>query len=216
MAYAEIGRVWADFDVVRSGMQGMVVHFSLTIRDSVPSRDTFSIVGWIVHTNGTPVRGAHEDYTDVRGNACLGEDFTVPYQDTQYDDFDIFFPYDALGVTSSGKHTLAMNLGIFANGNIILRRERILSFLYTIEEPVHSIPEKSGPDRPSRPTNSDSPDYYALFNIPHNASQEVIRKTLLAEYNKYRNQVNNPDIERRQNAERMLALVSQARRELLK
>ncbi|MDI9485950.1 MAG: J domain-containing protein [Bacillota bacterium] len=218
MAYAELGGVRAEYDVVRSGVKGMVVHFSFIIRGARPGSDQFTIMGWFIHNNsGRPVPGVLADFSDARGNACIGEDFTVPYQDSQYDDFDIFMPYDALGIRSAGTHTLAMNMGIFANGTIVLRRERVLSFVYTIDEPLEAIPETSGPSRTyNEAPSQDGPDYFALFNIPRNASQETIRKTLLAEYNKYRNQVNNPDIERRQTAERMLALISQARRDLLK
>ena len=215
MSYAEINRVWADYDVRRSGVMGMVVHFSFVIRGAVPSRDTFTLMGWFIYTSGRPVQGAHSDFMDASGNACLGEDLTVPYAASQFDDFEIFFPYDALGVRYKGEHTLAMNMGIFANGNIVLRRERIFSFIYTAGESAPAIPETSGPDRPYQ-GSPDSPVYYALFDIPRNASQDVSRESLLAECNKYRNQVNNPDIERRQTAERMLALVSQARREMLK
>jgi len=216
-ADARLHRVWADYDVVRSGQKGMVIHFNFVIGGAIPNSQVFTLMGWFIFNDGRPVPGVLEEYADARGNACIGEDFTVPYAASQYDDFDIFLPYDALGISSPGRHTLCMNMGIFADGRIIMRRERVLSFLFTVEDPAVPIPENTGPSRPHRDSgSSDRMDYYTLFNIPRGASQEVIRRILLEEYNKYRNQLNNPDIERRQNAERMLALISQARRELLK
>jgi len=48
LAYAELGGVRAEYDVVRSGVKGMVVHFSFIIRGARPGSDQFTIMGWFI------------------------------------------------------------------------------------------------------------------------------------------------------------------------
>lgn len=58
--------------------------------------------------------------------------------------------------------------------------------------------------------------YYKALRLDSGSSEEEIRKRINSEFRKWRTRINSPNIKMRSEAEEMLAIISQARRRLLK
>lgn len=97
-------------------------------------------------------------------------------------------------------------------------RERILneSSGYRVEK-VDSTPTKAT----SSPISTESDklvedDYYSILGLPHDASQDEIKDKISEEFKKWRTRVNSPDLKKRYEAEQMMAIISKAKRKLIK
>lgn len=222
MATAEIHKVWADFDVSVEGKNGLVIHSSMTVRGYSPgSSPEMTIIYWFYYTDNSPIRGVLRDHTDVSGNACAAEDFAPPYKASTYDDFAIFMPYEAFGFEGVGYFEAYCNLGIYCGDKLLARKKRVLVF---------SLASTGGPrqfeERPrEEPTTPDAlppppkgrtghGDIWSQLGIPRSASRKQKEQMLLQQFNTYRARINHPDLAKRQEAERMLALIARARQEL--
>lgn len=67
--------------------------------------------------------------------------------------------------------------------------------------------------------NSDEKDemfYYKALRLDSDSTEEEIKERINAEFRKWRTRINSPNIRMRSEAEEMLAVISQARRKLLK
>jgi hypothetical protein len=58
--------------------------------------------------------------------------------------------------------------------------------------------------------------YYKALRLDSDSTEEEIKERINAEFRKWRTRINSPNIRMRSEAEEMLAVISQARRKLLK
>ncbi len=222
MTTAEIHRIWADFDVSMGGRNGLVIHSSMTVRGyNLGAGREMTIIYWFYYTDNSPVRGAIDEYADVAGNACTAEDFTPPYRDSTYDDFTVFMPYDAFGFDKAGYFEAYCNLGIYYGDKLVARRKRVLMFALSSAGGQGQFEDRPREGR-GRPDVLPPPleerdgheDVWSQLGIPRSASRDRKEQMLLDQYNIYRARVNHPDLEKRQEAERMMVLIARARQEL--
>ena len=222
MTTAEIHRIWADFDVTVDGQHGIVIHSGMTIRGyNVFSGRGMSIIYWFYFTDNSPIPGGLPEYTDVAGNACTAEDFVPPYTASTYDDFRVFLPYEALKFDRVGYLEAHCNLGIYEGNMLVERRERVLVFGVTRAGGYHQSQASPPKETPRSQPPPSSPkgqyqegDIWTQLGIPKNASKQQKKRMLTEQYNSYRARVNHPDLNKRQEAERMLVVIAKARQSL--
>lgn len=229
MTTARIHRVWGRHDAVAGGRRGLAIHCSVSIRDYHPS--TFSpqvtIIYWFYYANGTPIQGALRDYTDAKGFACVSEDFTPPYVNSQNDDFTVFMPYEGFRLGLRQVPNGYCNVGVYLGQQLLDRQKAVLTFPLPVSSRQRSPEERPRPrpspgPSPRRPEASPRPrqqrsrdsSIWGQLEIPESASNERKKRMLMEKYNTYRARVNHPDLEKRQEAERMLELISRANRAL--
>ncbi|HON41583.1 MAG TPA: J domain-containing protein [Bacillota bacterium] len=236
MAKGAIHRVWADYDATYGGRRGIMIHASMAVteRRSAQSEQVL-LIYWFYYTDGKPVPGASGEFTDSGGNACVYEGVDTPYPSTEYDDFSVFVPYEALSHQGSGSFSAYANAALFEGNSVIAWAPRVLSFTLTIRD-VHG-PQPHGQPRPKstpKTTTATTPNtggsggggrsfdsqtpaqrYRQMFGIPPGASPAQIKQILDREYQKYRARVNSPDLSARQEADRMIMEIGKARRVLL-
>ena len=227
MTTARIHRVWGRHDAVVGGRRGLEIHCSVTIMNYQPSLSSpnVTIIYWFYYANGAPIQGALYDYTDARGFACVSQDFRPPYANSQNDDFTVFMPYEAFKLGLRQVPNGYCNVGVYVGNQLIDRQKAVLTFPLPVSGRQHSPEERPRPrpsPSPRRPEASPRPrqqqardgGIWDQLGIPGSASKERKKRMLMEKYNTYRARVNHPDLEKRQEAERMLELISRANKAL--
>jgi hypothetical protein len=106
-----IEQVWVDYDVWDAGLKGMRIHvrFHVDGMRGSPGR----AVAYFYFDGGTPLDDFDGSYNTYDGQVSVGVDFTPPYENTTYNDFLLFMPYDQLHM-AVGNHDLEFHVEIFA------------------------------------------------------------------------------------------------------
>ena len=90
---AEIEGVWIKFDLVRDGRKGMEFHIRFHISNHRGRRGRACI--FVYEEDGDPVRNDGEGcYVTPSGFLTVQETFTPRYDQSLYEDFCLFLPYD--------------------------------------------------------------------------------------------------------------------------
>lgn len=223
MTTAKIHGAWGEDNALVGGKRGLAIHCSVSIMNYQPSvaGTKVTIIYWFYYANGAPIRGALYDYTDAKGFACVAEDFIPPYVNSQNDDFTMFMPYEAFKLDSSRVPNGYCNVGVYLGQQLLERKEKVLTFALPVsgrqrssKEQTRSSPRK--PEASHRPKSQQKMDsaIWSQLGIPASASNERKKLMLMEKYNTYRARINHPDLEKRQEAERMLELIARANKAL--
>lgn len=91
---AYIQDVTVDYDMTRFEKKGMVIHvkFSVTGMLNQEGRAT----AYFEQQDGTSLKDTNNEYNTTDGQVSTGETFKPGYQVTQYDNLELFLPYDEL------------------------------------------------------------------------------------------------------------------------
>lgn len=91
---ASIQDVHVDYDVTRFEKKGMVIHvkFSITGMKNQEGRAT----AYFARQDGEALKDKNGQYNTTDGQVSTGESFTPGYEVTQYDNLELFIPYDEL------------------------------------------------------------------------------------------------------------------------
>jgi hypothetical protein len=90
---ASFQSVWTDHNVRQNGEYGMEIHAAFEI-DNSQNRE-FQAIAFFYADDwyGDPVPTSAEGFQTTTGGLCVWENFTPPYQFTEYRDFRLFLPY---------------------------------------------------------------------------------------------------------------------------
>jgi hypothetical protein len=91
-----IDSIKVDYDVMESGEKGMRIHFHMTADGlkGVPCEATV----YFYYKNGDHVKDTDGDYNTTDGQASAGEQFNPGFDNTVYDDFQVFMPYSQIEI----------------------------------------------------------------------------------------------------------------------
>ena len=123
--------VWAEHNVYDEyGNMGMRIHaqFSVQNMEGKPC----SAIAYFYDEYGDHLPDRNDNYNDMDGDIALGVDFTPPYSSTQYDDFQLFFPYAELDLEGNGLWEVQFVLQLVDNDkNEEITSSSAVSFTYT-------------------------------------------------------------------------------------
>lgn len=107
---AIIQDVWVDYDQTRFQKLGMVIHvkFNITGMKSREGRAT----AYFSYRSGEDLKDTNGEFNTTAGTVSAGESFTPGYDVTQYDNLEIFMPYDELEL-GTGKYELKFHIEIW-------------------------------------------------------------------------------------------------------
>lgn len=139
---AQLQKIWIDYNVTEKGVRGMRIHtaFKVFAMKGVSGYLQFRFetrAGKALMDNN----GAfdHED-----GSVAAFRAIKPGYEPTQYDDLDVFMPYDELDL-SPGKYELRMDVDvIYENGDLIQHLE-FYNFDYTQPGKTSTVNNSSSP-----------------------------------------------------------------------
>lgn len=107
---AKIQNIYVDYDQTRFEKKGMVIHinFNITGMHNVECRAT----AYFAQRAGKALQDTNDEYNTIDGQVSTGESFTPGYEITQYDDLQLFMPYDELEL-SPGSYELKFHVELW-------------------------------------------------------------------------------------------------------
>jgi hypothetical protein len=102
--------IWVNHNVYENSKKGMRMHFRFSIENHRNIR--CRLVVYFEFNDGTKLKGYNNFYRTVSGHVAVGKDFEPRYDNSGYDDFDVFMPYDELNL-ATGNHQLRFYAALF-------------------------------------------------------------------------------------------------------
>ena len=99
---AKINRVWTEEDVYEDGIRGLRIHLNMNAYNlkSKQCRAT----AYFQTSSGTALIDTNNKYHTNNGKVSCGRNFTPGYDNSLYEDFAIFMPYDELHTSTNGSY----------------------------------------------------------------------------------------------------------------
>jgi hypothetical protein len=91
---ASVRKIWLEFDVTQNGVSGMKVHLTFDIQNMKGRNGR--VIAYFDSPKGTGVKDKNGKYCTNGGNVCTSIDICPNYDNTIYDDLDLFIPIDEL------------------------------------------------------------------------------------------------------------------------
>ncbi len=99
----QIQNVWVDYDIVENRQRGMVIHVKFKANNLLGTK--CRIAAYFEYSDGKPLKDLNGDYATENGFVSVGNKFVPTYENSVYDDFDLFIPYRELHL-GRGTHRL--------------------------------------------------------------------------------------------------------------
>lgn len=110
-------RVWVDYNVTEKGRKGMRIHVKFSVKNLKDVKGYVAV--YFQKKDGTSLTTSNPDFRSQNGNLALFYSIKPAYDDTEYNDVQLFMPYDELNL-KKGRHDLKMDVDlIYENGEII-------------------------------------------------------------------------------------------------
>lgn len=121
-----INAVTVDHNVVQNDMNGMLIHINFSI-DNLPDEKIW-VAAYFHYKNGTILQDKNDQYNTVDGQVSVGDEVNVPYQGTQYEDYQLFIPYSEMDL---GNCSCELKFQIVLQANVgTLARSEDVGFQY--------------------------------------------------------------------------------------
>lgn len=109
-------RVWVDYNVTEKGRKGMRIHVKFSVKNLKEMSCDVAI--YFQKKDGTSLASSDSDFSR-NGNLAIFSPLKPAYDDTVYNDVQLFMPYDELNL-KRGRHDLKMDVDlVYTNGDLI-------------------------------------------------------------------------------------------------
>lgn len=105
-----IDNIWTDFNVVENYKKGMRIHVKFNVNNMRGKKGKVCI--YFKYANGSELNGSIYQYITPNGKVTVQGEFVPNYDNTIFNDYSLFIPYEALNM-ASGKHKLAFYVQLF-------------------------------------------------------------------------------------------------------
>lgn len=119
-----INNKWLEHDVTKNGVKGMKIHVDFNAKNMKSKKG--KVIVYFEYPKGTGIKDLNGKYRTKNGEVCVSEEFTPRYDNSHYNDFDLFIPSDEIHM-KKGKFTyycdvriLDLSSGKFLNGETYL------------------------------------------------------------------------------------------------
>ena len=97
---AEIDDIWVDHNVYEDGVKGMRIHIKMHVHNFRSKNGRATV--YFYDNNGNALVDRNNSYNTTDGKVAVGKNFTPNYDNTVFDDFKIFMPYNELHISYQG------------------------------------------------------------------------------------------------------------------
>lgn len=113
------GRMWVDYNIKEAGQDGMRLHVKFTAHN-LKSSECQLRVRFYYDDEETQLKDKNKKYYTVGGDVALFRDVKPGYNPAEYEDFQLFMPYDELDL-AYGEYNLKMDVDLIykADGEVI-------------------------------------------------------------------------------------------------
>lgn len=98
---AKIESLNVDHNVTQGGQKGMLIHVKFST-SKMKGRQGYVAV-YFHRKDGTPLKDENSNYCTTTGYVACSDTFTPTYEESLYEDFQIFMPYSELHVSDPGE-----------------------------------------------------------------------------------------------------------------
>lgn len=109
-ASSAFNNIWVEHNQSKDGQMGMMIHVSFNVNNLQGQNCALNV--WFNYKNGSKLMDFNGLYKSTDGQVSIFSSFTPGYENTSYNDFQVFMPYDELHM-QRGRHDLKFNMGIF-------------------------------------------------------------------------------------------------------
>jgi hypothetical protein len=114
---ANFEKLWVDYNVTEKGRLGMRIHVKFSAYN-LKDVDSYLAI-YFEKADGTKLKTTNKKFAANDGQVAVYRSMKPSYEDTIYDDLDVFMPYDELKL-SRGKYNLKMDADvIYKNGDLV-------------------------------------------------------------------------------------------------
>ena len=132
--YGAVTEVWVDHNVENEGEVGMTIHAKFEINGMLSRQGV--IQAFFYHPSGQPLIDTNDNYRTEDGSVTCGDYFQPPYENTIYNDFQLFIPYVELHLDKSCR--LLCDVYI-SDGNNWVAKSSQISIDYKYYQPMPKI-----------------------------------------------------------------------------
>lgn len=124
---ATFERVWVDYDITRDSRKGMLVHVKFKVFEM---KDTDCLLAiYFQDENGKPLPDKNKSFYTTKGKVAVFKKLKPGFASTNYDDLQIFMPYDELDL-GDGSYSLKMDIDLVYNDGELIKHLTIYNFNY--------------------------------------------------------------------------------------
>ena len=108
---AQINRVWVDYNAVRGGEVGLLIHVSLDVKRL--RGGTGHVTAYFSFKGGEALRDFDDRYSTVDDKVCVGTTFEPGYDASTYNDLELFIPISQLHLQGGSRHELEFKVELY-------------------------------------------------------------------------------------------------------
>lgn len=125
----KIEKVWVEYNAYEDGEKGMQIHVKFSVVGMLNKQGTVNV--WFYFADGTRLKDNNGRYKTKTGYVSAYKNYKPNYENTIYNDFKIFMPYNELHLTN-GNHDMKFLTGIFDNNDNQIATSEYHSFYINI------------------------------------------------------------------------------------
>lgn len=127
-ASATFDKMWVDYDVTEDGRKGMRIHVKFSVT-SMKNVDSYLAI-YFEKKDGTKLTTSNTDYRSKSGQVALYKSLLPAYDETDYNDLQLFMPYNELNL-GSGRFDLKMDVDVIYKGGDLVKHLNYYDFWFS-------------------------------------------------------------------------------------
>jgi hypothetical protein len=125
---AKVENVWVDHNVIENGTNGMKIHVKFSVEGMLNKQG--QCAAYFHYATGAVLKDTNNRYATTTGDvASNATTFKPTYENSIYNDFVIFMPYDEMDLRP-GSYDLKFNVGIFDDNRKQIALSDYVNFTY--------------------------------------------------------------------------------------
>ena len=126
--HASFTKQWVDYDVYEDGIKGMRIHVKFTAYE-MKEMDSYVAI-YFQDDYGNKLKDKNQKFYSTTGEVAVYKSLNPCCDVTDYDDLQVFMPYDELDL-SAGKYNLTMDVDVIYKQGGIIQHLNFYDFEFT-------------------------------------------------------------------------------------